>query len=74
MSNTVEQDKLVEILQKILQLEEKDRETLIRIIQKHHPRKIVIAVNNAYKITRTGKVKPLLTLEEFEKLLKKTRF
>ena len=74
MSNVVEQDKLIKILMKILQLEEKDREALIRIVQKHHPRKIVIAVNNAYKITRTGKVKPLLTLEEFEKLLEKTRF
>jgi hypothetical protein len=74
MSNTVEQDKLIQILMKILQLEDKDREALIRIIQKNHPRKIVIAINNAYKVTRTGKAKPLLTLEEFEKLLEKTRF
>jgi hypothetical protein len=39
MSKNTVDDKLVEVIQKLLQLEEKDREIILRIIQKHHKKK-----------------------------------
>lgn len=71
---TREQQKLIDIIQKFLQLKEKDRERIIRIVKENHPRKIVVALENAYKANKYGKKKPIMTLEEFERMLKKVRF
>jgi len=71
---TKQQERLVEILQKFLQLKEEDRERIIRIVKNNHPRKIVVALENAYKVDRKGRKKPIMTLEEFEKMLRKVRF
>ena len=71
---TKQQERLVEILQKFLQLKEEDRERIIRIVKENHPRKIVVALENAYKVDRKGRTKPIMTLEEFERMLKKVRF
>ena len=71
---TKQEERLVEILQNLLQLKEEDRERIIRIVKENHPRKIMVAIENAYKIDRRGKKKPIMTLEEFEKMLKKVRF
>jgi len=71
---TKQQERLVEILQKFLQLKEEDRARIIRIVKNNHPRKIVVALENAYKVDRKGRKKPIMTLEEFERMLKRVRF
>jgi len=62
------------MIQELLRLKEEDRERIIRIIKTYPARKILLALENAYKIDRRGKKKPIMTLEEFEKMLKKVRF
>jgi len=74
MSISKEQEKLVEMIQKLLNLREEDRERIIRIVQRHHPKKILVALENAYKTTRHGKRKTIMTLEEFEKMLERVRW
>lgn len=74
MSISKEQEKLVETIQKLLNLKEEDRERIIRIVQKHHPRKILVALENAYRVDKRGRKKAVLTLEEFEKMLERTRW
>jgi len=74
MSISKEQEKLVETIQKFLNLKEEDRERIIRIVQKHHPRKILVALENAYRVDKRGRKKAVLTLEEFEKMLERTRW
>ncbi|PMQ00712.1 MAG: hypothetical protein CBR30_09790 [Dictyoglomus sp. NZ13-RE01] len=71
---TKQQEKLVEVLQEFFKLKEEDRERIIRIVKNNNPKKIVVALNNAYKIDRKGRKKPTMTLEEFERMLKKVRF
>jgi len=65
---------LVESIIKVLGLPEEEKERVKRIVMNNHPRKILVALENAYKLTRRGKRKPTMTLEEFEKMLKKVRF
>lgn len=71
---TRQKEKLVEILQKFLNLKEEDRERILRIVEEHHPRKIVVALENAYKVDKRGRKKAIMTLEEFERMLKRVRF
>jgi len=71
---TKQQEKLVEILQEFFKPKEEDRERIIRIVKNNNPKKIVVALNNTYKIDRKGKKRPITTLEEFEKMLKKVRY
>jgi len=74
MSISKEQEKLVEMIQKLLNLKEEDRERIIRIVQKHHPKKILIALENAYRVDKRGRKKAVLTLDEFEKMLERIRW
>jgi len=69
-----QQEKLAELIQELLQLNEEDRERVIRIVKNNPTRKIMLAVHNAYKIDKKGRKKPIMSLEEFEKMLKRIRF
>ena len=71
---SVNQDKLVEVIQKLFNLGEEDRERVIRIVSKYHPRKILVALENTYKVNKYGKKKTIMSLEEFEEMLKRVRF
>jgi len=70
----VNQDKLVEVIQKLFNLGEEDRERVIRIVRKYHPRKILVALENTYKVSKYGKKKTIMSLDEFEEMLKRVRF
>jgi len=69
-----EQEKIAETIQKLLELSDEDRETVIRIVRENHPKKIMVALENALRLSKHGKVKPRLNLKEFEEILKRTRF
>lgn len=68
------EDEIADIVMKLLKLPEHERERVLRIIREHKPQKIALALRNAYTYTKHGKEKPLMTLEEFEKMLKRFRF
>jgi len=74
MSLSKEQEKLVEMIQKLLKLPPEERERIIRIVTQNPPQKLKVALENAYKVTKHGKTKPVMTLEEFEKMLKRVRW
>jgi len=59
---------------KLLELSDEDREAVIRIVRENHPKKIMVALENAYLVSKHGKVKPRISLKEFEEMLKRTRF
>jgi len=74
MSLSKEQEKLVEMIQKLLKLPPETRERIIRIVTENPPQKLKVALENAYKYTKHGKTKPVMTLEEFERMLKRVRW
>lgn len=69
-----EEDRIVKVLMKFLELKEEDRDRILRIVRENHPKKIMIALENAYLLTRKGKVKARVSLEEFEEMLKRVRW
>jgi hypothetical protein len=66
--------RLEEVLSKLLSLRPEEREALLRIIREHKPQKIVKAINDIVLYDKRGKARARVTLEEFEKMLKKVRF
>jgi hypothetical protein len=66
--------RLEEVLSKLLSLRPEERETLLRIIREHRPQKIVKAINDIILYDKRGKARVRITLEEFEKMLKKVRY
>jgi hypothetical protein len=67
-------DELVYTLQKLLKLSQEDRERLLRIIREHKPQKIMKALHDVIIYDKRGKTRAIMTLEEFERLLKKVRY
>ena len=68
-------EKLVKQLQELLKLPEEDRERLIELCRKYPPQKIIRAVMSVTMYKRKNmKLKTKLTVEEFEKIVRKTRF
>ena len=68
-------EKLVKQLQELLKLPEEDRERLIELCRKYPPQKIVRAAMSVTMYKRKNmKLKTKLTVEEFEKIVRKTRF
>lgn len=74
VSNNEQLKKLEETLSKLLSLKPEEREKLLRIIREHKPQKIMKALNDIILYDKHGKRKVLITLEEFEKMLKKVRY
>lgn len=66
--------RLEEVLSKLLSLRPEEREALLRIIREHRPQKIVKAINDIILYDKRGKARARITLEEFEKMLKKVRY
>lgn len=69
-----EEDRVVKVLMKFLELKEEDRDRILRIVRENHPKKIMVTLQNAYLLTRKGKVKARVSLEEFEEMLKRVRW
>jgi len=69
-----EREKLAEVVSQLLRIPPEDRERLLRILSQHHPRKILVVLSNAYTLSRYGKVTPRVTLEEFERMLRRSRW
>jgi len=68
-------EKLVKEVQQLLKLPEEDREKLIDICRKYPPQKIIRAAMAAAIIsTKNMKPRRRLSVEEFEKIVRKTRF
>ena len=63
-----------EVLSRLLSLRPEEREALARIIREHRPQKIVKALNDIILYDKRGKARVRMTLEEFEKMLKKVRY
>ncbi|MEM4847111.1 MAG: hypothetical protein QW794_05075 [Thermosphaera sp.] len=74
MEEDKERKELEELVVAVLKLKEEDRERLRRILTQYPKQKIILALHNAYMVTKHGKTKPIVTLEEFEQIVKKTRF
>jgi Mn-dependent DtxR family transcriptional regulator len=74
MSSDEQVKRLEEVLSKLLSLKPEEREILARIIREHKPQKIVKALNDIILYDKRGKARARITLEEFEKMLKKVRF
>ncbi len=74
MSEKSEIEKLADTAQKLMQLKPEEREKLIRILREHKPQKIIKALHDVIFYDKRGKAKAIMTLEEFEKLLKKVRY
>ena len=66
--------KLEEILSKLLEVKPEEREILLRILREHRPQKIIKALNDIILYDKHGKARVKITLEEFERMLKKVRF
>jgi hypothetical protein len=74
-SSTSDQVKrLEEVLSKLLEVKPEEREILLRIIREHRPQKIIKALNDIILYDKHGKARVKITLEEFERMLKKIRF
>ena len=74
MSRDDQVKRLEEVLSKLLSLKPEEREALLRIIREHKPQKIVKAINDIVLYDKHGKARARITLEEFEKMLKKVRY
>lgn len=68
------EDEIADMVMKLLKLPNDVRERVLRIVREHHPAKISKALKNTYVYTKHGKEKTTMTLEEFEKMLKRFRF
>jgi hypothetical protein len=66
--------KLEETMSKLLDIKPEEREKLLRIIREHKPQKIVKALNDVIFYDKRGRAKVIMTLDEFEKMLKKVRY
>jgi hypothetical protein len=66
--------KLEETMSKLLDIKPEEREKLLRIIREHKPQKIVKALNDVVFYDKRGRAKVIMTLDEFEKMLKKVRY
>jgi hypothetical protein len=66
--------RLEEILNELLEVKPEEREIVLRIIREHKPQKIIKALNDIILYDKHGKARVKITLEEFEKMLKKVRF
>jgi RecB family endonuclease NucS len=66
--------KLEETMSKLLDVKPEEREKLLRIIREHKPQKIVKALNDVIFYDKRGRAKVIMTLDEFEKMLKKVRY
>jgi hypothetical protein len=66
--------KLEEVLSKLLEVKPEEREILLRILREHRPQKIIKALNDIILYDKRGKARVKITLEEFERMLKKVRF
>jgi len=66
--------KMEETLSKLLDIKPEEREKLLRIIREHKPQKIVKALNDITFYDKRGRAKVIMTLDEFEKMLKKVRY
>jgi RecB family endonuclease NucS len=66
--------KLEETMSKLLSIKPEEREKLLRIIREHKPQKIVKALNDIIFYDKRGRAKVIMTLDEFEKMLKKVRY
>jgi hypothetical protein len=66
--------KLEETMSKLLGIKPEEREKLLRIIREHKPQKIVKALNDVVFYDKRGRAKVTMTLDEFEKMLKKVRY
>jgi uncharacterized short protein YbdD (DUF466 family) len=67
-------EKLEKTMSKLLGIKPEEREKLLRIIREHKPQKIVKALNDVIFYDKRGKAKVVMTLDEFEKMLKKVRY
>jgi hypothetical protein len=74
LSEKTEVEKLADTLYELLRLKPEDRERLLRIIREHKPQKILKALHDVIIYDKRGKTRAIMTLEEFEKLLKKVRY
>jgi hypothetical protein len=74
LSENPEVEKLADMLQELLRLKPEDRERLLRIIKEHKPQKIFKALHDVIIYDKRGKPRATMTLEEFEKLLRKVRY
>jgi hypothetical protein len=63
-----------EALSKLLDVKPEEREKLLRIIREHKPQKIMRALKDIILYDKHGKARVKITLEEFEKMLKKVRY
>jgi hypothetical protein len=60
------------MLMEMFQAEAEEREKLLRILMEHKPQKIMKVLKAV--TVRHGRIKTTVTLDEFEQILKKTRF
>ena len=74
MSSDERVKKLEETMSKLLDIKPEEREKLLRIIREHKPQKIVKALNDVVFYDKRGRAKVIMTLDEFEKMLKKVRY
>ncbi|MEM2287892.1 MAG: hypothetical protein QW503_02270 [Sulfolobales archaeon] len=74
MKEDEERKELEELVVAILNLKEEDREKLRRILTQYPKQKVILALHNAYTVTKYGKSRPIVTIDEFEKIVKRTRF
>lgn len=65
---------IADMVMKTLKLPEDTRERVLRIVREHHKAKILKALKNSYVYTKHGKEKTTMTLDEFERMLKRYRF
>jgi len=74
VSSGEREKKLEEALSKLLDIKPEEREKLLRIIREHKPQKIVKALNDITFYDKRGRARVIMTLDEFEKMLKKVRY
>jgi hypothetical protein len=74
MSASTQTERLEKILREMLQVKPEEREKLLRIVREHKPQKIMKALRAVIVVDRHGRRKATVTLDEFEQILKKTRF
>lgn len=67
------EDEITNMVMKLLKLSNAEKERVLRIVREHKPQKIAKALKNSYTYTKYGKEKTM-TLDEFEKMLKRFRF
>jgi len=71
-----EREVIKKVLKRVIDASEEDLDKYIDIVMKNPKRKIVVALNQVmhYLVDKYGKVRKKMTIEEFERILKKVRF